>query len=195
MPFETDPRVFVLLHGWKNYRGEGHWQRWLAEQLLTRGRLVVYPQLPEAEHPRLELWLATVSELLAPLAGARVTVVCHSLACLLWLRLSRLGRVPAFVDRVVLVAVPSPVALVGTDVQHFDDGSRRIGPAEGLRVIASDDDPYCPEGVAVAYEIDASVPLDVVHESGHFTPDSGFGAWPGLLEMIDPAEEGVPGRG
>lgn len=179
------PRVFFLLHGWENFRREGHWQRWLAEELLTRGELVMYPQLPDADHPDLDAWMDVLESSLRRLEGTRVTVVCHSLACALWLRFCERAPVPDIVERVVLVSVPSPAVLSGTEVRRFVEGARRIG-AEGpdTRVIVSDDDPYCPEGVARAYEIDASIAVQVLHGAGHITGDTGFGPWRDLWELL-----------
>ena len=39
----------LILHGWQNRRPEGHWQRWLAEELEAGGVVVRYPQLPEPD--------------------------------------------------------------------------------------------------------------------------------------------------
>jgi predicted alpha/beta hydrolase family esterase len=43
-------------------------------------------------------------------------------------------------------------------------------------------DPYSPGGVGAAYEIDLSIPVEVIANGGHLIPDSGFGPWPRILE-------------
>jgi len=112
-PGEPEPvRGVLLLHGWQNRRPLGHWQGWLTEELAARGHLVRYPQLPQPDDPDLDTWLATVQEQLAGLGDVEVTervLVCHSLACLLWLHLvaGSDGAGP-LVDRVLLIAPPSP---------------------------------------------------------------------------------------
>jgi predicted alpha/beta hydrolase family esterase len=181
------PRVFVLLHGWENFRGQGHWQRWLAEELLTRGELVVYPQLPDADHPDLETWLQSLSEILERLKGLRITVVAHSLACALWLRyVERCGWTSA-AEHVVLVSVPSPDVLAATEVRPFVEGSRRISrPVDRrLTIVFSDNDPYCPEGALTAYSIDEDVDTRVVPGAGHIIGATGYGPWPDLLRVLD----------
>lgn len=183
-----EPRVFLLLHGWENFRPHGHWQRWLAEELLTRGELVMYPQMPSAEHPDLDAWLAVLDSTLARLHGTRVTIVCHSLACALWLRFSEGRAVPSAVERVLLVSVPSPAVLSETEVQRFVEGARRIRPdGPDLQIIASDNDPYCPEGVREAYDIDGPVPVHLVPGAGHITGETGYGPWPDMLRLLDTA--------
>lgn len=186
MPRKHTPRVFLLLHGWENHRTEGHWQRWLAEYLLTQGEIVMYPQLPDADHPRFEAWSATLERLLNRLDGARVTVVAHSLACALWLRFSQQHQVPDAVEKVVLVSVPSPDVLSGTEVRAFVDGLQRLDApsTHALEIFASDNDPYCPEGVRRAYDIGDDVTVHIVAGGGHITGETGFGPWPGLLSVL-----------
>ncbi|MGX5697940.1 RBBP9/YdeN family alpha/beta hydrolase, partial [Agromyces soli] len=75
----------LILHGWENRRPEGHWQRWLAEGLEAEGALVRYPQLPDPDFPEPDAWLAALEAELDGLDPARLTVVGHSLGCVLWL--------------------------------------------------------------------------------------------------------------
>src|SRR5215217_6645097 len=83
-------RHFVILHGWQG-NAPDHWQTWLAERLQATGAPVCYPVLPDPDHPRLEPWIEALETLLPP--DREATVVCHSLACLLWLHhLARGGR-------------------------------------------------------------------------------------------------------
>ncbi|MDX2809738.1 RBBP9/YdeN family alpha/beta hydrolase, partial [Streptomyces scabiei] len=108
-PTADGPRAFLILHGWQNLRPAAHWQHWLADRLTDLGHEVAYPQLPEPDDPDLERWLAELDALLGELAGRRITVVCHSLACLLWLHaVARDDVLSGPVDRVLLVAPPAP---------------------------------------------------------------------------------------
>ncbi|HEX6388679.1 MAG TPA: alpha/beta fold hydrolase, partial [Solirubrobacteraceae bacterium] len=99
----SEPRVLIL-HGWQG-NDPGHWQTWLADELLSAGADVLYPDLPECDQPCPDRWGHAVHEQLRALAaepGERV-VVCHSLGCVAWLR--EAARIPPAqrVDRVVLV--------------------------------------------------------------------------------------------
>src|ERR671936_218582 len=77
---------FLILHGWQG-SGPEHWQTWLAGRLLSRGERVSYPELPDP---------------------GELVVLCHSMACILWLHHARRAEAP--VERVLLVAPPSPSA-------------------------------------------------------------------------------------
>ncbi|WP_213813708.1 alpha/beta hydrolase [Glaciihabitans sp. dw_435] len=121
----TAPR-FLFLHGWENFRPEGHWQHIAVTELRSRGYLVEYPQLPDANTPTVAAWTDAVDAALTRLAtpdspsagdpyGARVTapapivVVAHSLGSALWLAV-RPGTTP--VSRALLVAAPAPEVLL-----------------------------------------------------------------------------------
>src|SRR5204862_6543074 len=88
----------LILHGWYG-SGPDHWQTWLAGRL---GERASYPDLPSPETPRLDEWLDVLD---AELPACSV-VVCHSLACVLWLHHARRAGAQS-VDRVLLVAPPS----------------------------------------------------------------------------------------
>src|SRR5439155_5817917 len=95
---------FLILHGYAG-SGPGHWQTWLAGRLRALDATVAYPDLPDAEAPQLRSWLEALDGELAALADPPV-VLCHSLACLLWLHHAATGGRPA--ERLLLVAPPSP---------------------------------------------------------------------------------------
>lgn len=86
------------------------------------------------------------------------------------------------VDRVLLVAPPSPAVLAEHDeVREFvrvqlDAWALRAASAQ-TRLVCSDNDPYCPEGATATYAgLDPD--CDVLPGAGHVDPDAGYGAWP-----------------
>ena len=97
---------FLILHGWQNRRPPEHWQHWLADRLREEGAQVVYPQLPDPDAPRPEVWLEELRRYLTQLDGEERVVIAHSLGTLLWLHHARDGGDP--VDRVLLVSPPGP---------------------------------------------------------------------------------------
>jgi len=174
--------AFLILHGWENHRPEGHWQRHLHDELVARGELVRYPQLPDADAPRLDEWLAALRTEIAALEGAGpLTVICHSLACALWLRAAQLD--PALeADRLLLVAPPAASVIEPTVVGDFavrPTDAWRTGAREAV-LVASDLDPFCPAGAGVEYGA-LGLPLQLVPGGGHLALNDGFGAWPGVL--------------
>src|SRR4051794_28763275 len=104
----TVGRAFLILHGLENHRPPGHWQHWLAGELRARDEVVAYPGLPDPDTRSYDRWATVVEDLLDANAGERI-VVCHSLACLLWLRLAMQGRARA--DRLLLVSPPDPASV------------------------------------------------------------------------------------
>ena len=192
----TAPSSYLVLHGWQNRRPADHWQHRLADELEGRGLVVRYPQLPDTDEPRLAEWEAVVRAELAALPEGPVTVVCHSLACLTWLQLQA-GEAPPRVDRVALVAPPSPELIAGQEtVREFAGGGtfdgRRLSlgargrpgsaPADDAVVVAGDDDPWLPLGLVDTWESRVEAALHVVPRGGHLTPDSGYGDWPAVLD-------------
>lgn len=188
--------AFLILHGWDNFRPPGHWQHELAAALRSRGERVVYPQLPNAAHPDVEAWREAAADAVeeAADAGARVTVIAHSLGAALWLgaRPDDTGA-DSVVERVLLVAPPSPGFLRDNpEVAAFADlpVSR---PAAPTHIVASDADPCCPEGAEAAFAGPLGLPLTTIPGGGHLTPASGYGEWPSMLEWcLDPTATIVP---
>jgi predicted alpha/beta hydrolase family esterase len=192
---------FVILHGWENHRPPAHWQHWLAGRLTALGHEVDYPQLPEPDDPDLARWRAELRTLLAGPRGQRVTVVCHSLACALWMHAVARGDVVVPVERALLVAPPSagflrqqpPVAAFAPPrLTH----GQPAGAAGRTRIVCSDDDPVCPEGAVAEFGVPLGLPADVVTGGGHLNPDAGYGPWPSVLDwcLAPPGDTPVRGR-
>ncbi|MFG2647310.1 RBBP9/YdeN family alpha/beta hydrolase [Streptomyces sp. NPDC048436] len=186
---------FLILHGWENHRPEGHWQRWLAGELADRGARVTYPQLPEPDDPDLETWLGQLHALLDP--GGGDVVVCHSLGVLLWLHAVGRGGVRA--ERVLLVAPPSDEVLAGyEEVAGFcgpGATAAQVASAAGAtRLVAGDDDPYCPGGAAEQYGVPLGLDTDVVPGGGHLDLDAGYGAWESVLAWCLDSSVRISGR-
>ena len=181
---------FLILHGIENEQPPEHWHHWLASALLGRGLEVSYPALPDPFEPKLERWRETALAELAELSGERV-VVCHSMACLLWLRIAAEARDGEIVDRLLLVSPPEddelPPAgrefkLAGVDVHRVADGVR-----SAPRVVRGTRDTYSPSGPP-AWITAVGAELDELPGVGHITPDDGHGPWPAVEEWcLDPS--------
>jgi predicted alpha/beta hydrolase family esterase len=178
---------FLLLHGWQNTRPAGHWQHWLADRLKGLGNEVDYPQLPDPDNPDLERWLAELRTRLGVLGGQERTVICHSLACLLWLHAVAGTSLPVPVDRVLLIAPPSASVLAQhAEIAAFTPplvaSAQLAAAARYTRIVASDNDPYCPEGAVAVYGEPLGLPADVLPGAAHLDPDAGYGSWLSLLD-------------
>ena len=159
---------YLILHGYQG-SGPGHWQTWLAGRLRSADAKVHYPDLPDADLPRLSAWLdALAGELDA--IGEPPIVLCHSLACVLWMHHVAGGGAPA--SRVLLVAPPSEAGV--------PEELRSFFPVPGVSIpdaqlVCSDNDPYCPEGAVTLYGDGVVLP-----GQGHINPDAGYGPWPSV---------------
>jgi predicted alpha/beta hydrolase family esterase len=186
---------YLLLHGWQNRRPPEHWQHWLAGELTALGHTVDYPQLPDPDHPQLEAWLAELRTRVAAMpGGTRRTVLCHSLGCLLWLNAAARAEVPLPVDRVLLVAPPSPsVTLSHPEIAGF--AHPPVTPAQlaaasrYTRLVGTDNDPYFPEDIRTVYGDLLEIPVDVLPGAAHLNMDAGYGPWPTVLEWSTGADE------
>src|ERR1700712_2209392 len=184
-------RRFLVLHGWQNRRPPGHWQFDLVEALRASGEQVRYPQFPEPDHPDLDKWTEVLLAELDQLRSGERIVVAHSLAVLLWLQAVTGLSARQSVDRVLLVAPPSP-RFVGETVEIAPFGRIQPSPvalarASGdMRLVYADDDPYCLGGAGVAY---GSLGLDgdIISGGKHLDLDAGYGQWPSALAWcLDP---------
>lgn len=186
----------LILHGWQNRRPEGHWQRWLASELGASGASVRYPQLPEPDEPVLEDWIGALEAELGGTDPASLTVVAHSLGCLLWLayaeRRAERGEPAVLARRVVLVAPAAPAVLHGIpEIASFapallGDRARFALAATALErviVVAGTDDPYCPDGADRTYATPLDLDFVPVEGGGHLTIDDGYGPFPLVREL------------
>jgi uncharacterized protein len=169
-------RSFLILHGLEG-SGPDHWQTWLAGRLRERGETVRYPDLPEPFDPRPEDWLAALQPELAALQGERI-VLCHSLACLLWLLNARSGASDV-AERVLLVAPPCTDEVEAV-VRFRADGVTAADVARAAPetlMFWGEPDPYCPRGAGVAF--DGLFPQSRLFPGrGHLNPDAGYGPFP-----------------
>ena len=169
--------AFLILHGLEG-SGPDHWQTWLAGRLRERGERVSYPHLPDPFDPHPADWLRALDEELSLLDGP--VVLCHSLACLLWLRAVARPTSERLASRVLLVAPPyredlEPVA------RFLDHGARSrdvTRAAADTLIVCSDDDPYCPPGAVETYSEPLGIAAHVIGEAGHINTDAGYGEWP-----------------
>ena len=179
----VDPVRVLILHGYEG-SGPGHWQPWLADRLRAAGHDVAFPELPDPHHPRLERWLAALDELRT---GGEV-VVCHSLACCLWLHHRAAGGPPA--DRVLLVAPPHPEPMLD-ELASFFPVPLEPGLVPEARIVCSDDDPYNPSGAIERYVEPLGAPVDVLAGAGHVNTASGFGPWPAVEAWVYGENQGI----
>jgi predicted alpha/beta hydrolase family esterase len=184
------PRYVLVLPGYTG-SGPAHWQSWLAVELANRGATVDVPRLTDPDHPDVDVWLRELREhlALAPRDAERIALT-HSCGALLWLHhaaglTDRHEDHLLRFDRVLLASPPGP-GWHNADVVGFlpaplgRAGIRRAAAVS--RMVAGDDDPYCPPAEARAYARSLDVELDVIPAGGHLNTASGYGTWPSVLD-------------
>ncbi len=180
-------RGFVIVHGWENRRPEGHWHRWLAGELRTRGELVSYAQYPSPDQPVLDDWLELFDaelRLLGPV-DERV-VVAHSLGALMFLHAATRAEQP-LADRVLLVAppgrwLPEEEAAVASFAFGTFPRERVVAAARApIRLVCSDNDPYSRLGAEVEFGTPLGFDTELLAGTGHLSMDDGYGPWPAAL--------------
>jgi predicted alpha/beta hydrolase family esterase len=181
-PTRTVPTV--ILHGIDG-NGPDHWQVWLTQQLRDAGREVRNPDLPNAAAPVLDEWLATLRDTLKGLPDDGFDVVAHSLAAPLWLHHAMSPGDSPRPARVALVAPPTPTTVIEGAETFFPvplDIDAVRAAADGTVLVGSDNDPWCPGGVAAVYGFPLKMAASVIRGGGHINVESGFGAWPAVLD-------------
>jgi predicted alpha/beta hydrolase family esterase len=177
----------VVLPGWQG-SGEGHWQTWLEARLRDLGRETRRPGFADLDNPELADWLGSLRRALADLPADGFDVVAHSLGAVLWLHhVAAPGDSPR-PARVLLVAPPSPATTIVEIAAFFPppmdvDAIRQH--ADGTVLVAGDNDPYTPEGIAAAYGLPLKIATTVVPGGGHLNVEAGYGEWPAVLDWCN----------
>ena len=165
--------AYLILHGYQG-SGPGHWQSWLAGRLRAGDAAVRFPDLPDADAPRLQSWLEALERELDAF-GEPPIVICHSLACLLWLHhVAHDGKRRA--SGVLLVAPPvagrrarGPAAVLpGAPAWRLEHAAARL-----LR-----QRPVLPGGRRRALPRRCR-PTSCAGR-GHINPEAGYGPWPAV---------------
>lgn len=176
--------MVVLVYGYEG-SGPGHWQRWLHAQLLERGVLSVFPELPDPLAPRCEAWVTRLAALVET-APERVIFVAHSLGC--WAidhLLVHSG--PRNIAAALLVAPPSPYLLFEPVESFFPPPCSETAweaIARHSLLVGSDNDPYIEPDELEKLARTLKVPVSVIPGAGHINVESGFGPWPFALEWV-----------
>lgn len=185
---QTVETSYLILHGLENHRPPEHWQFWLAAKLAELHHQVLYPALPEPDAPSFDAWTAAMRAGLRELdtSGQRI-VLCHSLACLLWMKAAPQIAPEERPDRVLLVGPPSAARLPETGREFIpeplDAAAVRASVTGDIAIVTSDDDPYNPPG-ADGQDFGAllDIPTTVIPDGGHLNPEAGYGTWPFVFD-------------
>ena len=144
-------------------------------------------------------WIDALESELRATDPASLTVIAHSLGCLLWLAYAArrgsggvAGAGGPVARRIVLVAPPAGNVVRGIpEIAAFAPTLDCAAAATALAAIASErglvvagtNDPFCPEGAEHAYARPLDLDFVPVEGGGHLTIDDGYGPFPLVLEL------------
>jgi predicted alpha/beta hydrolase family esterase len=190
-------RGYLLIHGLENHRPVGHWMRDLASRLRKQGQYVAYPQLPNPETPVAEQWLEVLNteiELMHEAGADSMVVIAHSLGCVTWLKFIASQKSILKIERVLLVAPADPklLTMAPTFQDALDDDLKPLikSHADEFYILAGDEDPWLPDGVANTFGKPFGVKPIIWQNVGHISVDDGFGSWDGIVYWaLDPSND------
>lgn len=171
------------------YRGSGesHWQSWLHRELVG-SRVLSGVSWHE---PVLADWAERVREEIAR-APTPLWIVAHSFGCLA--TVIAVEDRPQNVAGVILAAPADPQRFHLLGLGRVDD--RRLAvktladvlPVRALGVrgvlVASENDPWMSLPTAQQWAHDWEVTMVNAGAAGHINAESGFGPWPGVLDLL-----------
>ena len=163
----------LILHGWGGSDAP-HWQAELACEAAKSYGTVSFPLLDNCHFPNKNRWMRQVKTILNDFKPD--TVVCHSLANILWFWLCEEGEIDT-VERLYMVASPSLSTKEATIKTFFPSPLPESLKAEQVEMIVSDSDPYIGIDEAKSIADHYSVPLTIIKNAGHINTDSGYGKW------------------
>jgi uncharacterized protein len=175
---------FLIIHGLGG-SGPDHWQTWLANELIQRNYPVCYPTFSNVHSPDKRIWLEELNEAIRSIPEeSELTVVTHSLGCLLWLHYAASIN-QQIAKRVILVAPPSPHIIL-TEASSFYpvplENSDLLQASNETLFVHSSNDPYCSYKHAETY-LKIGLPSITFPNMGHINVESGHGKWPWILEQ------------
>lgn len=164
--------------------GELHWQTWLEQQGLPSERVQ-----QQWHQPVLQQWRDRVQTVLRN-QTTPVIIVAHSFGCLATVAaLAAEPKLASKVQRVILVAPAEPNRFSASGCRQGNQfgiadllPQRRVHHA--LEIWASENDPWLSFERAVFWANLWGAKLTNLGRAGHVNVESGFGAWPQLLEAL-----------
>ncbi|WP_114973403.1 RBBP9/YdeN family alpha/beta hydrolase [Rhodoferax ferrireducens] len=163
----------IIIPGWRD-SGPGHWQSLWAEQLPGAVRV----QQDDWITPSRSAWVASITRTILEQAGP-VVIVAHSLGCI---ATTHLPREAAERIQGALLVAPADPERRGI-LADFAPAPYQPLPYRSI-IVASSNDPFCPVRTAGAYARAWGSEFVRLQKAGHINIDSGFGAWPLGLALL-----------
>ena len=165
--------TLLIVPGWRD-SGPGHWQSLWAESIEGAVRV----QQDNWISPTRSAWVGRIVETILA-QKSPVVLVAHSLGCIASTHLP--PEAVARIHGALLVAPADPERLA--PLVDFAPVPYQALPYRSV-VVASSNDPFCPVRTAGAYARSWGSEFVRLQNAGHINIDSGFGAWPLGLALL-----------
>ncbi|HYF28783.1 MAG TPA: alpha/beta fold hydrolase [Candidatus Paceibacterota bacterium] len=185
-------RKVILVHGWDGTPNTG-WFPWLQRELEARGFVVVAPQLPDTDAPRIATWVPALAEAIGTV-GEHMYLVGHSMGCQAILRYLEALPAGQKVGGAIFVAgFFRPLTGLETDEEREIDAEWANTPIDTDKVrshlpesfaLFSDDDPWVPAENAKDFRDRLGSETLIQHGQRHFNEGAGFTTLPIVLEKL-----------
>jgi len=174
----------LILHGWGG-SDYPHWQSWLAGEIAREYGTVSFPLLDNPHFPNKNRQTRQVQTLLGEFRPD--TVICHSLANVIWFHLCHAGEI-APVRRLLLVAPPSSGCQIKT-IRHFFPYPipENLFASESM-LVTSTNDPYLTPEEAAALQKALGIEMKILENAGHINAESRYGRWEWVLDWVKSGE-------
>ena len=163
----------IIIPGWRD-SGPGHWQSLWAEQVPGAVRV----QQDDWITPSRNAWVASISKTILEQPGP-VVIAAHSLGCIATTHLP--PEVTCRIQGALLVAPADPERR--SVLADFAPVPYQALPYRSI-IVASSNDPYCPVRTSGAYARAWGSEFVRLQNAGHINVESGFGAWPLGLALL-----------
>lgn len=163
----------IIIPGWRD-SGPGHWQSLWAQALPGTVRV----QQDDWITPSRNAWVASITRTILEQAGP-VVIVAHSLGCIATTHLP--PEATARIQGALLVAPADPERR--SILADFCPVPYQPLPYRSI-IVASSNDPFCPVRTAGAYSRAWGSEFVRLQKAGHINIESGFGAWPLGLALL-----------
>lgn len=177
-------RVFII-HGWEG-TPESNWFPWLKRELEKNGFEVHVPQMPHADFPKLEEWLAHLRKIVGE-SNKNTFFVGHSLGSVAILRhLESLSEGEKAGGAILTAAFSQSIGIEVLENFFADslDYEKIKKFYDEITVINSDNDPYVPlkQGEILREKLGAK--LIIVPDGKHLNAGNGYFEFPLVLEEV-----------
>lgn len=163
----------IIVPGWRD-SGPGHWQSLWADCLVGAQRT----QQDDWVAPSRQAWVGSLARQILAVDGP-VVIAAHSLGCIATTHLP--ADAAARIQGALLVAPADPERR--SVLADFAPVPYQPLPYRSV-LVASSNDPYCPVRTAGAYARAWGSEFVRLQNAGHINVESGFGAWPLGLALL-----------